>query len=232
MSNEEMILERLTRIEEKLDTVARVEEQLAVFTRTYENLSDLSKDISLLMDPAVRRLTDELVNVESGFQMEDLFGMLKRLLPSLRYLTYALEQLENLIDLWQDIEPLLKIAVPHFINILDDLEQKGIFRTNAAMLDMYSKIAQHYSPEDLAAIGDGFVRMHGIVRKFSEPEVIQLIDKLMDIPTQVDLEKSEPVGPLGILFRLKSEECKKGLGVIVELTKALGKLKNGSRPAS
>jgi hypothetical protein len=89
--------------------------------------------------------------------------------------------LENLIDWWQDMEPLLKIAVPHLIDKLDDLEQKGIFRVNSAILGMYAKLAAAYTPEDVEVIGDGFVRMHGIVKKFADPVVIQSIEAIVDM---------------------------------------------------
>ena len=44
--------------------------------------------------------------------MEDFFALIKKLLPSLKYLTWSLEQLENLVDWWPDMEPLLKLGVP------------------------------------------------------------------------------------------------------------------------
>jgi len=34
-----------------------------------------------------------------------------------------------------------------------------------------------------------------------------------------------PVGPFGLLWKMRSPEAKEGLGVMVELTKALGNLK-------
>jgi len=231
MSNEDQVLERLARVEEKLAGVARIEEQLKGFNSSWETLSDLGRDLSLLMDPAVRRLTEELAEVETGFQLEDLFVLLKRFLLSLRHLAWSLEQLENLIDWWNDMEPLLKIAVPHFIDLLDELEHKGIFRGYKGMLEGYAKIAQHYTSEELAAIGDGFVLMHGVIKKFAEPEVIGFLEKLMAVPAQVKLEDSRPAGPVEMLWRLRSKECQEGLGVLVELTRALGKLKNGGRPA-
>jgi uncharacterized protein YjgD (DUF1641 family) len=157
--------------------------------------------------------------------LEDLFTLIKRLLPSLKYLSWSLEQLENLIDWWRDMEPLLKLGVPKLIDYLDDLEQKGIFRINAAVLEMYGKIATHYDAEDIAAMGDGFVLMHGMVKKLSNPEMIRFLDKLTDVPLEANLEEAKPVGALGMLWRLRSRECKEGLGVLVELTKALGKLK-------
>ena len=227
----------------------------------------------LLMGPGVKLLTEELAEVETGFQMEDSFGLLKRLLLSFRHLTWSLEQLENLIDWWHDMEPLLKMAVPHLIDKLDDLEQKGIFRINSAVLDMYAKLASAYTPEDVEVIGDGFVRMHGIVKKFADPVVIQsleaivdmyaklasvykpedidsigdgfvrmhgmvkkfadpkvidFLDRLTDVPAQVNLEEARPVGPFGMMFRMMGKETKQGLGVALELTKALGKVKSGN----
>ena len=123
--------------------------------------------------------------MEIGFQMEDFFDLIKRLLPSLKYLSWSLDQLENLVDWWADMEPLLKLAVPKLIDYLDDLEQKGIFRINAAVLEMYGKIAANYNPEDIDAMGDGFVRMHGVVQKLSNPQLIQFLEKLIDIPLAI-----------------------------------------------
>jgi uncharacterized protein YjgD (DUF1641 family) len=228
------ILERLVRLEEKLDRLTAGQEQLSPFIRSYENLSDLGRDLSLLMGPGVRLLTEELAEVETGFQIEDILALFKRLLLSFRHITWSLEQLENLIDWWQDMEPLLKLAVPHLIDKLDDLEQKGIFRINKAILNMYAKIASTYTPEDIEVIGDGFVRMHGIVKKFADPRVVDFLDRLTDVPAKVNLEEVRPVGPIGMVFRMMGKETKQGLGVALELTKALGKVqsRNGhKRPA-
>jgi len=225
MTNEELILERLARIEDRLEGVARVEQQMAAFAGPWENLSDLGRDLSLLTEPAVKKLTEEMVEVDVGFQMEDFFALIKKLLPSLKYLTWSLEQMENLIDWWTDMEPVLKLAVPKVIDYLDDLEQKGIFRINAAVLEMYGKIAANYQPEDIAAMGDGFVRMHGVVKKLSNPQLIQFLEKVIDIPLEINLEEARPTGPFGLLWRMRNKECKEGLGVLVELTKALSQLK-------
>jgi uncharacterized protein YjgD (DUF1641 family) len=224
MNHDEKILERLARIEERLEGVSRLETQLAAFYRPFENLSDLGRDLSLLMEPSVRKLTEELVEVEIGFQLEDVFALIKRLLPSLKYLTWSLEQLENLVDWWQDMEPVLKLVVPKLIDFLDGLEQKGIFSINAAVIEMYGKIAATYKPEDIEAMGDGFVRMHGLVRKLSDPRMIQFLEKLADVPAAVNLEEAKPVGPMGLAWKMRSQECRQGLGVMLELTRALGKL--------
>jgi hypothetical protein len=156
---------------------------------------------------------------------------------------------------------------------LDDLEQKGIFRINSAILTMYAKIAAAYTPEDVEVIGDGFVRMHGVVKKFadpvviqsleavvdmyaklasaytpedidamgggfvrmhgiikkfSEPGFIQFLEKFMEVPARVNLDDTRQVGPLGLFWKMRGAEAKEGLGVLVELTKALGNLKGAA----
>jgi len=224
MSAEEQILERLARIEEKLDRFSR----LQGMTEVFESFHDLGRDVSLLTYPAVKMLTAELGEVETGFQLEDLSFLLKRFLLSLRHIAWGLEQLENLVDWWQDMEPLMKLAVPHLIDVLEDLDQKGIFKGYKAMLEGYAKIAQTYGPEDIDAIAEGIVSMHGVAKKFSDPKFIAFVEKFMEIPAQVDLEEAKPLGPFGLMWRMRRPESRQGLGVLAELTKALGKLANGN----
>ena len=224
MSAEEQILERLTRIEEKLDRFSRLQGMTDVF----ESFQDLGRDVSLLTYPTVKMLTEELGEVETGFQLEDLSLVLKRFLLSLRHIAWSLEQLENLVDWWKDMEPIMKIAVPHIIDVLEDLDQKGIFKGYQAMLQGYAKIAQTYGPEDIDAIAEGIVRMHGVAKKFSDPKFITFVEKFMEIPSQVNLEEAKAVGPVGLMWRLRNRESRQGLGVLAELTKALGKLTNGN----
>jgi uncharacterized protein YjgD (DUF1641 family) len=222
MNTEEQILERLTRIEEKMEQFSSCADQLKNLTDVFENFHDLGRDVSLLTYPTVKILTEELGEVETGFQLEDISFLLKRFLLSLRHIAWGLEQLENLVDWWQDMEPVMKIAVPHFIDVLEDLDQKGIFRGYQAMLQGYAKIAQTYGPEDIDLIAEGIVRMHGVAKKFTDPKFINFIESFMDVPTQVNLEECKPTGPMGLMWRLRSQESRQGLGVLAELARAMG----------
>ena len=228
MSGEDLILERLASIEAKLDRVAALEKRLDEFARPWDSVVDLGRDLSLLISPSAKLLTEELAEVETGFQLEDILAMLKQLLLSFRHLTWALEQLENLNDLWADLEPMLKLAVPQLVDKLDELEQKGIFRINKAMVNMYAKLAENYTAEDIDAIGDGFVRMHGIIQKLSDPAMIDFLEQMSNLPSQIDLGAAKPTGPVGLLFRMMNRECRQGLGVAVEMTRALGKISSPS----
>ena len=217
MTNEELILERLDRIEA----------QLAPISQTAAGIKDLREDLIPLSGQAFRLLSRELEDVESSFQLEDLLTLFKRTLHSVKHIIFALEQLENIVDFVNTIEPLLKSAVPQVINYLDDLEQKGVLRIITATLDVRAKIASAYTAEDIDKIGDGAVTLLGLAKKLSDPAAIDFLEKIADLPSKVDLAGAKPVGPFGMLGALSSKEARRGLGVLMELTKAMGSLKNG-----
>lgn len=217
MTTEEQILERLDRIEA----------QLAPISRSASSLQDLREDLIPLSGQAFRLVIRELEDVESGFQLEDLMAMIKRMLRSVKHITFSLDQLENIVDFVTIIEPLLKSAVPQIINYLDDLEQRGVLRIITSMLDVRAKIAEAYSPEDVDQIGDGAVVALGLAKKLSDPKAREFLEKFAELPSKVDLADAKPIGPFGMLGALSSKEARQGLGVLMELTKAMGGLKNG-----
>jgi uncharacterized protein YjgD (DUF1641 family) len=215
MTTEELILARLDKMEEQLGTLSK----------SRRSMEELKDDLTPLVGGAFHILMRELGEVEFGFQLEDLFALLKQGLRSIRSLTYALEQLENIIDFWQTMEPLLKSSVPNLIDYFDRLEQRGVFRTYAAMLEVRAKVATHYGPEEIAAMGDGFVALLSLLQVLSHPEIIRIIKRLRDISLELNIEEVKPVGPLGMVAGLASQDGKQGMGVMLELIRGLGKAK-------
>jgi uncharacterized protein YjgD (DUF1641 family) len=217
MTTEEQILERLDRIEA----------QLAPVSASAKGINELKEDLVPLSGQAFRLLIRELEDVESAFQLEDLLALAKRFLRSVKHFQFALEQMENIVDFVITIEPLLKSSVPQLINYLDDLEQRGVLRIIQSTLDVRAKIAASYSPEDIDQIGDSLVTLLGLAQKLSDPQAQKFLQKMAALPSKVDLDKVKPVGPFGMLGALGSKEARQGLGVLMELTKAMGGLKNG-----
>lgn len=223
MTNEELILERLDRIET----------QLAPVVETAGSVKELRDDLIPLSAQALRLLINELEDIESGFQLEDLLDMFKTLMRSVKTITFSLRQMKNIVDFVTTIEPLLRSSVPQMINYMDDLEQRGVLRMFTAMLDVRAKIASAYTAEDIDKISDGTVALLGLAKKLSDPQAIAFLEKVAEMPGHVDLSQSKDVGPFGLISAASSKEVKQGLGVMMELTKAMGKLKSngGEAPA-
>jgi len=215
MSKEDLILEKL----------GKIEAELAVMREAREPMDDLIRDLNPIMKQALYALIKEFKDVEDSFQLEDLLPLFKKLLVNVNNLTWALEALETIIDMWHTMEPMMKSALHNTVRYLGTLEQKGVFRTYEAMLEVRGKIAQHYGPEDIQAMGDSFVVLIGLLKKMSDPKMLELLEKLTDMPANIDLANAKPVGMFGVVGALSNSEVKDGIGVAMEMVKALGKLK-------
>ena len=216
-SKEDLLLERLERMEGQLQTLVKAQQGMA----------ELKADVAPLMNSTIRLLIDELGVVESGFQLEDVFTLVKKAMRNLRKFTQALDMMENVFELWDCLEPMMKSAVPQLINYMDNLERKGVLRTYAAMLEVRAKVAANYDPEEIGDMGDAFVLLLSMLKKLSDPQMIDFMNRILELPMGINLKDAKPLGPLGMLSVMGSKEGRQGLGVAMELTKALGKLSHG-----
>jgi uncharacterized protein YjgD (DUF1641 family) len=216
MTNEELILA-------KLDSL---EAQIQPLIKTSEKFGELKDDLLPIGNHATALFIEQLTEVEAGFQLGDLMTLMKESARNTKNFIFALKQMASIIEFVQDLEPLLKSAVPQTITYLDELEQKGVFRIIKATVDLRSKIAAAYTPEDIEEMGDGLVALLGLAKSLSDPKAIELLEKLSTVPAKVDLDKAEKVGVFGLASAGFNSEIGKGLGVIMELTKAIGKIKD------
>jgi uncharacterized protein YjgD (DUF1641 family) len=217
MNNEQVIMEQLDHLGQ----------EIATLTDSARSLRELRDDLSPRVNETVKVLIEQLAEMEADVQFEDLTALLKNLMRNVRNLGWSVDQLKNLIDFLRTVEPLLKSAVPQAIIYLDKLERQGVFRVVASMMGVLEKIAETYTPEDIEQIENGLVPLVGVAKKLTTPEALNLLDKAAEVPARVDLSQAKAVGPFGMLFALGNSEVKQGMGVVLELTKALSLLKNG-----
>jgi uncharacterized protein YjgD (DUF1641 family) len=216
MNNEELILKRLDHLENELAPVAE----------SARSMRELRDELEPRLNEAVQALIVELADVEADFQIEDLLYLMKKSMRNVRNFTFALEQLKNVIDFALTVEPLLKTTVPEIIVYLNNLEQKGIFNLLPVMLKVTEKLGQSYTAEELEQLGSCLVDLLGLVQKLTTPEAMTLLEKAAEIPSKVNLSQAKPVGFWGLMGRMGDEEIKKGMGVLMELTKGLATLKS------
>ena len=219
MTNEELILQRLDSLEAKIDPLIKQANKWGEF----------ADDLVPLQQQGVNLLIQHLQEVEAGFQLEDLLDLVKQSARSIQNFMFALKAMDNIIEFVVDIEPLLKSAVPKAIEHLDELERKGVFRIIKAMMDVRAKVAAEYDGDDIEQISDGMVAMLRLGKKMSDPGTLEFLEKMAAVPGSVDLENAKKIGPFGMLSAGFDSDVKEGLGVMIALTKAMGKIKeNGN----
>jgi len=218
LSREDLILERLERLEEKITPLAD----------SARAATELRDELAPRVNEAVHALIVGLADVEADFQLEDLTFLMKKVLRNVNNLHFTLDQLKNVIDFALTAEPLLKSSVPQLIMSLDELERQGVFRMMGVVVDILRKIANTYSTAEIQQIGDGLVRLLGIVKKLTTPEALDLLARAAEIPAGVDVSRAKPVGAFGLLGAMGDPDVKQGMGVLMELTRGLALLKAGA----
>ena len=159
MKNEALILERLERLEQAIAPV----------TDSAKSVKELKEQLTPRVNEAVQALIVELADVEADFQLEDLTFFIKKMMRNVKNLTFLLEQLKNLIDFVQAVEPLLKTTVPHIISAFDQLEQKGLLRI----------VTKFPAKVDLSRAEE--VGLFGMLQALREKEIRQGLGVLLEL---------------------------------------------------
>jgi uncharacterized protein YjgD (DUF1641 family) len=220
MTNEELILAKLEKLESQIEPLIKSSQKFA----------ELKKDLTPIGNHATALLINELTEVEAGFQLEDLISLLKEAMRNTPNFIFALKSMANIIEFVKDMEPLLKNSVPYFIQFLDEMEQKGVFRIVNSTVDLRKKVAAAYTAEDIETMGDGMVAMLGLFKSLSDPKAVALLEQLSQIPSKVELENAKSIGIFGLASAGFNPEISQGLGVLMELTKAMGRIAPESAP--
>lgn len=214
MTTDQAILERLDKLEENI----------AFLTERAKASEELKNDLTPIMHDGFKVLMKEFGSIEHGFQLEDLIAFVKKAMLSINNMTYMLDKLEDAIDLWRTIEPLMHNSVPQLIQFMDELEQKGVFDTYRAMIEIRAKVAETYGPENIRNMGDSFVFLVGMLEKLGDPKVRMMVEGAANAFAELDLTEVEPKGLMGMAAGMGNKDAKRGLGIMLEMTKTLGKI--------
>jgi uncharacterized protein YjgD (DUF1641 family) len=208
----------------------RLEAMLAPIAETSRGLQELRKDLPPQADEPLKVLLRELSDTDNEHTLEDLTYLIRKGLRSINNLTFALDQLENIIEFARTAEPLLKVTIPALIAALDKLERQGIFAMGLGMLGALERVAERHEPAELARLGDVLSVVLDAGCRLTSPESLRFLEQALSVPSRVDLDQTQEVTLGGMFKVMRDPRVRQGLGVLVELTRALGAAKSESCP--
>ena len=65
----------------------------------------------------------------------------------------------------------------------------------------------------------------GLAKKLGDPRTMYFLERLAEIPADLELDTCKECGPIGLMWASGNKDVKAGLGVLIELAKAMGRLK-------
>lgn len=108
----------------------------------------------------------------------------------------------------------------------------GVFDKLGALKGVGGKMLDTTTPDDIARLGESLVFLLALLQKLADPKVQTFLMRAVDMLGAVDLDNAKPVGMFGMVGAMGAKETKEGLGVALEVLKALGKLRGDGTPAA
>lgn len=201
----------------KLDyLVAQAEAQ----RRFQDEMEELKRDLIPIANHMIKLTIDELAEVGSEFQAEDLLFMLKRLLRDTRLIVDGLDRLESMAELFDETQRLSKQVFNQAVTKLDRLEREGYFTFARGGWRIAERIVSEFGEEDINALGDNIVTILRTVRNLTQPEIMALTNNALGA-LQSDLPEDGNPSLWTLLRDLSDPKVRRGLSRLLNMVKVL-----------
>jgi uncharacterized protein YjgD (DUF1641 family) len=208
----------LALLHQKIDFLT---EQFEAQQRQREAFDELKQDLIPITNHMIKLSINELEEIGTDFEMEDLLFLLKQFLRNTHLWMNLLERLEAVMDLADEASLLGKQVFTNTVDTLDQLEQDGYFAFARGGYYILERIVTEFSEEDLRVLGDNVVNILSIVRSLTQPEVLTLANNALDSLQVVSHENGKPPSTLALVRQLSDPKVRIGLSKMLKLVSSL-----------
>jgi uncharacterized protein YjgD (DUF1641 family) len=207
--NDQSILELNQKIDALTNQVAYLTEEAQQQQRRRQEWDELKNDLTPIASDIFRISVEQLDEVESYVQLEDVLRLFKRLMRNTRNLEQMIDQLEGMMALWQDVNPLTQDAFLSLMNSLDVMERKGYFTFVRGGMEIMDQVVTSFTEDDVRQLGDNVVLILQTVKEMTQPEIMHMLQNTASIMREE--EPGENVSMFSILRQLNDPAVKRGL---------------------
>jgi len=219
----------LALLHQKVDLLS---EQVAVLTahtevqqRRQREFDELKNDAIPIVNHMIKLSIDELADIVTEFEIEDLFFLLKRVIRNTHMLLAMFDRFEALMGLADETELLGKQVFNYTVEQLDKFEREGYFDFAREGWQIVERIVTEFSEEDVRALGDNVVTILNTVRNMTQPEIMALANNAVGA-MQEDIPESEKVSTWALLRELGDPKVRRGMVRMINILKALDEQPN------
>lgn len=210
--------EQFALLMEKMD---RIETHVAEQRRRQQDLEELQRDLIPIGNHMFKLAIDELAEIGSEFQAEDLFFLLKRVLRDTHLLLKLFDQLESVMELSEDMQMLGKRIFNQGVEELDRLEREGYFAFAREGWTIIERVVNEFSEDDVRALSDNIVTILKTVRNMTQPEIMAIANQSVDAIREAP-EEDVNISAFKLLKEMGSPQVKRGMSRMLNLLKAMG----------
>jgi uncharacterized protein YjgD (DUF1641 family) len=212
-------------VQEQLDQltwkVDRLTELLEAQQRRQQDLDELKADLIPIGNQLLKISIDELAEIGTEFQMEDLLFLLKRLLRNTDTLVALLDRLEAGMGLAEEANLIGKQVFSNVVEELDHMEHKGYFAFAREGWSMVDRVVTEFSEEDVSALSDNIITILYTIRNMTQPEILELANRSLAAIRPEDEVTPESVSTWSLLRELSDPKVRVGMARLLNILKVL-----------
>jgi uncharacterized protein YjgD (DUF1641 family) len=204
----------LALLNQKLDHLT---ELIETQNRREQAFDELKDDMVPIVNHMIKLTINELAEIGSDFQLEDLLFLLKRILRDTNLLLTTLERLEVVSGLADEVQLLSKQVFNQTVVRLEQLERDGYFDFGRNGFYVTGQLVKEVKAEDMRALGDNMGAILAIVRKLNQPEFLHKTDQAA---VAISTAPEEKVSVWAFVRGLFDPQVRKGLARMLNVVKA------------
>jgi uncharacterized protein YjgD (DUF1641 family) len=202
----------------KLDEIL---EHVTIQHQRQQEWQELQNDVMPIANQLVKLTIDELAEIGTEFQLEDLLFLVKRVLRDTQLLTELVGRLEATVELADDIQTIGNQAFHQATVALDHMERQGYFTFARGGWRLVEKIVTEFGEEDVNALGDNIVLILNTIKEMTQPEIMSFVHNTL-LVAEGEIDKPVDISYTGILRQMRDPAVRRGLALTMRVLHVVG----------
>ncbi len=213
---EKALQTQISELNQKVDLLLEYVNQQRLKTN---QLEDLVADVSIvgkdIYDTTVEELDNRMVNLD----IDQVKGLVLRILRNVENMNKFLELFESMNDLMKDAGPIFNEVIIDFTKKMNEFDQKGYFEFFAEAGNIFDNIITHYKPEDVKELSENIVTILETVRSATQPEMMSALNNGLKVFSSLETENIPEYSIIKVMREMNKPEMKRALGFFVTFMK-------------
>ena len=213
-----MAEDRIAELDRKIDFIV---EELASLKRLRNSAEDLAADLSLVGKSAMRDAVQAFGTAD--LRPQEIVGLVKAMMANAHLFQNAIQQLQSAADFIQDAQPIVRDLMLKAIATGETFWRKGYMDAANASMRVAGAMIEAHSADDWRQVERSIPQLIGFLREATKPEVLQALEAIIHGFGTVQATMNVDKSTLTLVRDLNSADARRGMAVLVEFLKVIGK---------
>ena len=134
---------------------------------------------------------------------------------------FLVERQQKREELYDELSPVLREVMAVATGKLDEVEKRGWLKSIAALSEVATRVLDHYTADDVQALGGAIVSILDTLKALTQPEVLAIMGEAGEVLQHTD--EATPVGLFGVVRATRHADVQKGMAVLLEVLRHVGR---------